>query len=136
VSKAEQRRLLGAFIDAARRGDRAALEALFAADVVSCSDGGGLVRAPRLPVVGRARVAQFIAAVSHFWTGVTLTWNEANGQVCVLVSRDGTVGALVTMHASAQGIDQLVWVMRPSKLAAVARSPGPQEPYSSDPAGG
>jgi hypothetical protein len=51
----------------------AALEALFAADVVSCSDGGGLVRAARTPVVGRARVAQFITAVApHFWTAVTL----------------------------------------------------------------
>src|SRR5262249_29327449 len=54
VSPVEQRRLLGAFIDAAQRGDRAALEALLAADVVSCSDGGGLVRAARTPVVGRA----------------------------------------------------------------------------------
>jgi RNA polymerase sigma-70 factor (ECF subfamily) len=53
---------------------------------------------------------------------VTLTWIEANGHACVLVSRDGNVGALVTVHASAQGIDQLMGMMRPSKLAAVSRS--------------
>ena len=43
VSSGEQRRLLEAFIAAAQKGDMAALEGLFADDVVSCSDGGGLV---------------------------------------------------------------------------------------------
>lgn len=45
VSPAEQRRLLNAFVAAARTGDLAGLESLFASDVVSTSDGGGLVRA-------------------------------------------------------------------------------------------
>jgi len=40
VSSGEQRRLLEAFIAAARKGDLAALEGLFAEDVVSRSDGG------------------------------------------------------------------------------------------------
>jgi len=44
TSSEEQRRLLEAFIDAAQRGDLAALEDLFAEDVVSYSDGGGIVR--------------------------------------------------------------------------------------------
>src|SRR3954466_9541450 len=43
VSKAEQERLLAAFIAAARDGDAAALEAVFAEDVVSYADGGGVV---------------------------------------------------------------------------------------------
>jgi RNA polymerase sigma factor (sigma-70 family) len=43
VSSIEQRRLLDAFIAAARSGDIASLEGLFASDVVSISDGGGLV---------------------------------------------------------------------------------------------
>jgi RNA polymerase sigma-70 factor (ECF subfamily) len=72
VSSDEQRRFLEAFIDAARKGDLARLEALFAEDLISYS-GGGLVRAARVPVSGRKRVATFIAAVaSHFWKGVTL----------------------------------------------------------------
>ena len=41
VSPAEQRRLLSAFVAAARTGDLARLESLFASDVVSTSDGGG-----------------------------------------------------------------------------------------------
>jgi RNA polymerase sigma-70 factor (TIGR02957 family) len=120
VSKDEQRRLLGAFIDAAQKGDMAGLEGLFAEDVVSYSDGGGIVRAARVPVSGRERVAKFIAAASHFWKGVTLAWVETNGQPALLVLRDGAPVAVTTIDASAQGIDQIMWFMRPSKLAAMS----------------
>lgn len=66
---------------------------------------------------------------------MTLAWIEANGQASVLISRDGAVGALTTLSASTQGIDQLMWMMRPSKLAALSRSlPGAPEPTSADPA--
>jgi RNA polymerase sigma-70 factor (ECF subfamily) len=68
VSSGEQRRLLDAFIAAAQQGDMAALEGLFAEDVVSCSDGGEIVRTARVPVAGSKRLAMFVAAVtSHFW---------------------------------------------------------------------
>jgi RNA polymerase sigma-70 factor (ECF subfamily) len=74
VSSVERRRLLEAFIDAAQKGEIAALEGLLASDVISYSDGGGIVRAARVPIAGRERVAKFISAVaSHFWTGVTLS---------------------------------------------------------------
>jgi RNA polymerase sigma-70 factor (TIGR02957 family) len=123
VSGNEQRRLLEAFLCAAQRGDMAALEGLFAKDVVSYSDGGGLVRAARVPVAGRARVATFISAVAaHFWKGVTLTSVEVNGQAGALVLRDGVPVALSTVDASAEGIDQIMWIMRPSKLAAISKT--------------
>jgi RNA polymerase sigma-70 factor (ECF subfamily) len=81
------------------------------------------VRAARKRVSGRERVAKFIAAFSsHFWTGVTLAWIEINGQAAVLMSRDGTPVALSTIDASAHGISQIMWLMRPSKLAAVSKS--------------
>lgn len=122
ASSEEQRRLLEAFISAAQKGDLAALEGLFAEDVVSYSDGGGVVRtAARAPVSGRERVAKFIASfASHFWTGMTLAWVETNGQAAVLISRDDVPVALGTIDASAQGIDQIMWIMRPSKLAAIS----------------
>jgi RNA polymerase sigma-70 factor (ECF subfamily) len=122
VSPSEQRRLLEAFIAAAQMADMEALEGLFAEDVISTSDGGGIVRAARVPVVGRARVAKFIASASHFWMGVKLAWVETNGQAAVLVSRDGVPVALTTLDASAQGIDQIMWFLRPSKLVAISRS--------------
>ena len=122
VSAEEQRRLLEAFIDAAQKADMAALESLFAEDVVSTSDGGGIVRAARVPVIGRERVAKFIASAAHFWDGVTLAWVETNGQAAVLVSRDGLPVALTTIDASEQGIDQIVWILRPSKLGGITKS--------------
>lgn len=123
VRSGEHRRLLETFIEAAQKGDLTALESLFAEDVVSYSDGGGIVRAARVPVSGRERVAKFIASfASHFWKGVTLTWLDTNGQASVVMSRDGVPVALATIDASAQGIDQIMWVMRPSKLTAVSNS--------------
>jgi RNA polymerase sigma-70 factor (ECF subfamily) len=124
ASSQEQRRLLEVFIGAAQKGDLAALEGLFAEDVVSYSDGGGVVRtAARAPVSGREPVAKFISAfASHFWTGMTLAWVEANGQAAVLMSRDGIPVALATIDASAEGIDKIMWIMRPSKLAAVSKA--------------
>jgi RNA polymerase sigma-70 factor (TIGR02957 family) len=121
VSSEEQRRLLEAFIAAAQRGDLATLEGLFVEDVVSYSDGGGIVRtAARAPVSGRNHVAKFITSfASHFWIGITLRWIDTNGQASVLLSRDSIPIALATIDASAQGINQIMWIMRPSKLAAI-----------------
>jgi RNA polymerase sigma-70 factor (ECF subfamily) len=121
VSLNDQRRFLDAFIAAAQKGDMTALEGLFAEDVVSYSDGGGLVRAAGVPVSGRERVAKFIAAVSIWcWKGVTLDWVETNGQATVLILRDGVPIGL-TIDASPQGIDQIMWFLRPSKLAAISK---------------
>jgi RNA polymerase sigma-70 factor (ECF subfamily) len=120
VSSSEQQRLLKAFIAAAQEGDLAGLEGLFASDIVSYSDGGGVVRAARSAIIGRERVAKFISAfASPFWTGVQLAWVKANGQAAVLIARNGAVVALATIDASAQGIDQILWMMRPSKLTAI-----------------
>jgi RNA polymerase sigma-70 factor (ECF subfamily) len=122
VNSAGQRRLLEAFIAAAQRGDLAALEALFASDVVSYSDGGGVVNAARAPIAGRERVAKFTTSfASHFWMGVMLTCNQTNGQPSVLISRDGAVVTVAMIDASAEGIGQILWMMRPSKLAAIAK---------------
>jgi RNA polymerase sigma-70 factor (ECF subfamily) len=90
VSSNEQKRFLEAFIVAAQKGDMTALEGLVAEDVVPFSDGGGLVRATGVPVLGRKKVATFIAALSTWcWKGVTLDWVETNKQAAVLILRDG-----------------------------------------------
>lgn len=120
VDAAQQRRLLESFVHAARDGDLHGLEQLFASDVVSYSDGGGLVRAAQKPIEGRDRVAKFIASVTHFWRGVTLFFVEANGQGCVLMSRDGAYVALATVDASDDGVDRVMWFMRPSKIAGIS----------------
>ncbi|GAA3076818.1 RNA polymerase sigma-70 factor [Streptosporangium carneum] len=124
VSAAEQSRLLAAFVTAARSGDLAALEKLLAADVISYSDGGGAVRASHIPVVGAPRVAKYVRAfASHFWTGVDVAWASTNGQTSALLRRDGEVFAVLTVNASPQGIDQVLWMMNPAKITAVSAAP-------------
>lgn len=123
VGSVEQRQLLAAFLVAARTGDLVGLENLFAADVVSYSDGGGRVRASRFPVIGRTRVAKFVRAFAdRFWLDVDVEWMDSNGQAAVAVSRDKVVFAVVTVSGSAAGIDQLLWQMNPAKLGGI--SPG------------
>ena len=123
VSSSEHRRFLEAFLSAAQKGDHTALKEIFAEDVVSITDGGGIIGAARVPVLGRERVTKFIAGfASHFWANVTLSWMQVNGKSSVLISRGDVVVALATVDASPQGISQIFWVMNPTKLAAISQS--------------
>jgi RNA polymerase sigma factor (sigma-70 family) len=123
VVKEEQRRLLTAFVAAAQEGNVAVLESLFAPDVTSCADGGGIVTAAAIPVTGCSRVAKYIAGVyPRWWVGVTLEWIEVNTQPSLAIVREGEVVALMTLSASAAGIYQIMWILRPSKLAVLSRS--------------
>ncbi len=120
VSQGEQRKLLEAFMAAAQEGDLATLVELLAADAVSYSDGGGIVRATKMAVVGAETVAKVIAAFSsRFWTGATFTWLEANGGTTAVASRDGKAFVAVSITASAAGIEQVQWLLNPEKLEAV-----------------
>lgn len=121
VDTAALRPLFDAFVVAARAGDVKALEALFAADVASYTDGNGIVKAARVPVLGRERVAKFIGGFAgHFWDDVDFEVIEANGAPAMLLRRGGTPFALGTLDASPDGITKLFWVMSPPKLARIA----------------
>lgn len=125
VATTDQRRLLEAFLTAAQRGDTEQLEKLFAADVVSYSDGNGVKLAARIPVAGAQRVAKFVAAFSsHFWTGKSIDWVEINGQPAVTLSEDGVVTTALTLTASEDGIQRLLWIMSPDKLQHVTIGEG------------
>ena len=120
ISGSQQRTLLTAFVAAARSGDLAALEQLLAKDAISYSDGGGAARASRFPVVGAPRVAKYHRAFAErFWAGVEVQLGTANGRSVALLQRDGQVFAVLTVTASADGIDQVLWMMNPAKLTAI-----------------
>lgn len=124
VAASEHRRLFEAFLDAAQSGDLEALERVFGAEVVSMSDGGGLAaRAARFPIVGRERVAKFVAAFSGwFWQGVDVRWIEANDQSAVLLSNAAGPFAVLAVEVSDDGIEHLFWVLNPAKLGGVLPS--------------
>ncbi|MFH8251563.1 RNA polymerase sigma-70 factor [Microbacterium sp. B2969] len=120
VEPTQHRRLLEAFLKAAQHGDVAALEELFAQDVVSYTDGNGAKLAARIPVAGRARVAAFVAAFAHhFWTGKEIDWVEINGRPAALLIEGGTVTTAISLTPSSDGILQLLWTMAPEKLRHV-----------------
>ncbi|HET8896763.1 MAG TPA: RNA polymerase sigma-70 factor [Protaetiibacter sp.] len=121
VAQGEQRRLLDAFVTAASTGDLQQLERLLADDVVSYSDGGGVVRASRVPVAGRARVAKYVRAFQpRFWGGIQVTVAEVNGRPAAVLRRDDDVVAVLALVTSEAGIRSIFWMMNPHKLGAVA----------------
>lgn len=117
VSPADHTRLLKVFLAAAQTGNLAVLEDVLAADVVSYSDGGGVRGASKIPVIGRPHVSKYLVAFApRFWPQMDIRWLEANGRPAVLVSADGNAVALLSVDASAEGIDRVMWVMNPAKL--------------------
>jgi RNA polymerase sigma-70 factor (ECF subfamily) len=120
VSPAAQRELLAAFLDAARSGDLAGLERLFAPEVASVSDGNGGYRVARTVIVGATRVAKFLTAISGwFWDDVEVGWAQTNGQTSAVLRRDGRVYGVLAISASADGVEQVLWMVNPEKITAV-----------------
>ncbi|GAA3874670.1 RNA polymerase sigma-70 factor [Streptomyces sp. NPDC003631] len=123
VSSTAHRRLLEVFLSAAQTGDLSALEQLLTADVISYSDGGGMRGASRIPVVGRPHVSKYLVAFApRFWPQREIRWVEANGRPAALVMDDGEAVALLSLDASERGIERLMWVLSPSKLAPYVAS--------------
>ncbi|KND26091.1 RNA polymerase sigma-70 factor [Streptomyces acidiscabies] len=118
VGRAEHRRLLDVFLAAARVGDLAVLEEVLTQDVVSYTDGNGMRGASRIPVVGLVHVSRYLAAFApRFWPGTEVRWVEANGRPAALVSEGGSAKVLVCADVSARGVERILWVMSPQKLA-------------------
>ncbi|MCZ0210238.1 RNA polymerase sigma-70 factor [Streptomyces achromogenes] len=123
VSPAAHRRLLEVFLSAARTGDLSVLEDVLTADVVSYSDGNGIRGASRIPVIGRPHVSRYLVAFApRFWPQAETRWVEANGRSAVLVASGEQAVALLTADISTDGIDRLMWVMNPAKLAPYVAS--------------
>ncbi|MFJ6070947.1 RNA polymerase sigma-70 factor [Streptomyces sp. NPDC093065] len=123
VSRSAHQRLLEVFLAAARTGDLRALEDVLAQDVVSYSDGGGVRGASKIPVFGRTRVARYLVAFApRFWPQAQVRWVEANGRPAVLVHFGEDPVALLSVDVSAEGIDRIMWVMNPAKLAPYVAS--------------
>ncbi len=114
VSDAEHRRLLGAFITAARAGDIEALTSVLAEDVVfvvdAGSSGGRFGGAKNLPgpLVGRTKVSAFVAAITPRGSvGLDTEERYLNGQPTVLVNRDGKPFAVISISIAEGRIVQI-----------------------------
>ncbi|MET7747530.1 hypothetical protein [Micromonospora sp. NPDC005367] len=119
ASPAAQRELLTTFITAARSGDMAALEQLLAKNATNIADGNGRVRVARRTVVGAERVAKYLSALAWFWENVEVRLVTTNGQTSAVLRQDGEVYGLITVSASNEGIDQVLWMVNLEKVKAV-----------------
>ncbi|MDT7845634.1 sigma-70 family RNA polymerase sigma factor [Streptomyces justiciae] len=133
VDDAEHRRLLDAFVAAARRGDLDTLERLLSEDVASYADGNGMRGVARIKVTGRRRTARLTAFSRKFLPDAEFHVAEANGGPAMLIVKDGVARALVSITVGHDGIDGLYWVMTADKLQAYARSAHRVIPRDSQP---
>lgn len=126
------RRFFRAFLRAARSGDTSTLESMLAADAVSYTDGGGVVRrTARRPILGREKLVRFLHGISRwFWDDVDVRPIDANRRAGALLSREGRVFALITIEVNAGAVSRIMWVMNPDKLAAIAPDAAPVREFA------
>ena len=126
VAPSDHDRLVAAFRLACENGDLGALIAILDPDVVSVSDGGGIVRAALRPVHGADNVARFLLGILQKQPGLRVEDRAVNGERGLVVlagdpaadqPRD-QVSAIVSLGTDATSIRN-VWIMlNPDKLRA------------------
>ena len=111
--------LLAAFLQAAAEGDVQTLVDLLADDVVHMSDGGGVVRAARRPVVGKDRVARlFVNLAARMGAGVSTELRRLNGRPSAVVWRpEGDPLTALSIDVDGGRIVRIWVVANPEKLA-------------------
>ncbi|HET6530447.1 MAG TPA: RNA polymerase sigma factor SigJ [Actinoplanes sp.] len=127
ADRAEQRRVLEAFLTAAGSGDVHALAAVLAPDVVAVSDGGGVVSAGTRPVAGADRVARLYAGLFRRGAAevddLTVEPVLVNGDVGLVIRgrfRDGRSLRSVVVLTVADGRVTAVYnQLNPAKLGAL-----------------
>ncbi|WBB79634.1 RNA polymerase sigma factor SigJ [Micromonospora sp. WMMD882] len=125
----EQRRLLDAFLAAARDGDLGRLVDLVAADATTWSDGGGKVRAARNPIRGAARTARFFVGVhGPHRAPARITRVELNGGPGLVVDAPGGRRYAVTVAAAHGRLTGIYLVANPAKLTWLAGATWPPGP--------
>jgi RNA polymerase sigma-70 factor, ECF subfamily len=119
VDPTEHRRVLAAFLDAARRGELADLVALLDPEVVVRIDGGGTVPAPPEPVRGAARVAALLIGLGRLYPGVELRVVGVAGAPGVLLLGGDLLVGVTSVEVVAGRVAELNYVVNPAKLRTV-----------------
>jgi hypothetical protein len=122
VDAGQQRAVTERFLAAAGGGDIDELMLVLAPDVILVSDGGGKAKAPLRPVIGAAKVARFLAAISaQPYMGIdksemTIEVAEINGGPGILVTTGGRPVTAVTTVIAGGRITAIQLVANPDKL--------------------
>jgi RNA polymerase sigma-70 factor (TIGR02957 family) len=119
----EWRRLVDRFFTAARAGDVGGLVEILTADATSTADGGGKVAAARRPILGRDRMARYVAgAFSRNVPQLDLRLDvaEVNGEPAVLAFDGETLAGVLCFEIVGDQIAALRVVANPDKLRFLA----------------
>jgi RNA polymerase sigma-70 factor (ECF subfamily) len=125
VDAGQQREVTERFLAAAGGGDIDELMLVLAPDVVLVSDGGGKAKAPLRPVIGAAKVARFLTAISaQPYMGIdrsemTIEVAEINGGPGILVTTGGRPITAVTTVIAGGRITAIQLVANPDKLRGI-----------------
>ena len=117
VSPAQTRDVLEAFQRAAETGDLQRLLDVLAPDVVFLGDGGGVVQAALVPVVGARRVARFLAAgLDRIAAAASLQPAQVNGYPALILRLNGEIDTVIAVRTDDGLITGLYAVRNPEKL--------------------
>jgi hypothetical protein len=118
VSQAETRDALEAFWRAAETGDLQRLLDILAPDVVLLGDGGGVVQAVPVPVVGARKVARLLTAgLARIAAAVSLQPAHVNGYPALIIRLDGEIDTVLAVRIDDGLITGLYGVRNPEKLS-------------------
>ena len=134
--QATRQRVTERFVEAATRGDLPALLEVLAPGVTLVADGGGLVRAPRVPIHGADAVAGFLVSVSRAETlasflhlpsadqlpEVRIVQLELNGEPGVAVFTGERPITAIVLEVGDERVQNVQLVANPEKLHGVRAS--------------
>ncbi|MFD0031714.1 RNA polymerase sigma-70 factor [Streptomyces sp. NPDC058293] len=118
ISPAETRGALAAFQQAIETGDLKTLLDMIAPEVVLLTDGGGVVRAALVPVVGADEVAQVLGRID---AAMSLRPAQVNGYPALVLRRGSDIDTVMAVHVDDGLITGLYAVRNPEKLSRIDR---------------
>jgi len=118
VSPAVTREALQAFQRAIETGDLQGLLDIMSPGVVLLADGGGVVQAVRVPIVGASKVARLLSKIPP---SVSLHPAQVNGEPALVVRLDGVLDTVIGVRVDGGLITELYAVRNPAKLSHMDR---------------
>ena len=125
VPRTVHHQLLQRFMQAAKSGDRSAIEALLSEDAQLIGDGGGKVPSFPKPLVGPFRIANLYWALFRR-LGAQVVYRMAliNGEPGLVRYLDGRIESAQAFVTDGQRIVAIYAVRNPDKLAGIPPAPG------------
>jgi len=126
VDARRQEALAAEFFAACISGDLDRLKGVLAEDVVTESDGGGLVPAARKPIVGADRVARFLTGVYRKApAGMQFVSTYVNGQPGGILSWEGKPITIYSLDIIGDRVQGIFIIRNPEKMRHLMALPAP-----------